>query len=615
MNKDFLNRIKLLIEYDTSKTLSENSLLIEQLVYQKNDKGGYNLVNGPYSGLKPKDVFPDLKPNEYPKQLDSNKNPILTTPVPSYRKDDYTPKQDYDEFKDPKSKWNKKQAADRLGVSVDRVVWDPNVTQDQQYMDRSGTHTKKVKIGGWVKMTPQNVGLRGVPFGFSPNEYPEYQKRKKELDKICKAPKSEHAKHYTNIQGECAAKYEALKNEYYHSDFPYGITKQEFLDWSKGQKDIDTQKKKEILAVKDGLKGLYRNNDFVDSTGLPKSDYFVTFHNDLVKSSESQITSGTIGQYNELSDILDALYERDPNAIKELSKTKLEKFWDEWGTVVELIAYVVIPAILTAGTSLAAQAAGLAITETAQLVRIVSVLSEYGLPLSVGAMKVAKRGKLDGESVMDFTFAFLPIIHKYIGVLKQPSLQVCESLAGKFAMSNTKTVDGMKKFISSLTQEEKYIFRQVVKNKNNLGKYIDDALKNKIKSAEIRAKLFQKAVGEIAPSIPYLAWRGVKYTLLPDLSTIEITRTLAEKYKITNDRETELQKQLDEFRKNNPEWFIASLANLSSVLEKNPNADFKQIIDNKSYERMGGDEIIGELKQLGFANFLVDLDGNPLKLN
>ena len=614
MSENILNRIKLLMEYDTSKTLSENSLIIEQWVYQQNNKGGYTLKNGPFAGLKASDVFPKLNPNTYPKELDSNRNPISTTPIPNIYKDDYTPKKEYNQFTDPKSDWNKKQAAERFGVDVSRVVWDPNVTIDQQYMDRSGTHTKKVKVGGWVKMTPENVGLRGVPFGFHPSEYSEYSKRKKELDKICKAPKSEHVKHYSNLHAECAAKYQALKNEYYHSDFPYGITKKEFLDWSKGKQDIDDQKQKEILAVKDGLRGIYRNNDYVDSAGLPKSDYFITFHNDLVRTSENQMVSGKISQYNELSDILDAVYERDPSAIQRLTQSDLEKFWEEWGTVVELIAYVVIPAILTAGTSLVATAAGLAITEAAQLARIVSVIAEYGLPLAIGATKYIKKGELTGDAVMDFVFAFLPIIHKSIGILKQPSAQVCASLAGKLAQHNTKTVSGMKKFISVLTQEEKHIFRQVVKNKQNLGKNIDDALKSQIKSASVRANLFAKAVGEITPKMSYILYRGVKYTLAPDIAIIEIAKHIAEKTGLTKDKENKLAKDLEIFRSKNPDWFVPLLANISDVLEKNKDADWSKVITSKSYEKLGGDEIIQALQQLDMGNFLVDENGNPLEL-
>jgi hypothetical protein len=659
MSENILNRIKLLMEYDTSKTLSENSLLIEQWRYQKNDKGGYTLKNGPVQGLNASDIFPNLNSNTYPKELDNNRQPISTAPIPSFQKKDYTPKQDYNQFTDPKSKWNRDRAAKVLGVASDRVVWDPNVMRTQpEYIDSKGIHRPPpVKTGGWVKMTAENVGLRGTPFGFHPSEYPEYLKRKKELDKICGSSSSkvssskkdnnndyELATTASDILGsvgtfgasypltsgnnstsssknksECEVKYEALKNEYYHPDFPFGVTKQEFLDWSKGQKDIDNQKKKEILAVKDGIRGLYRNNDYVDAMGLPKSDYFMTFHNELVRGSENQMVSSKISQYNELSDILDAVYERNPKAIERLTQSDLDKFWEKWGTVVELIIYVVLPALLTWGASLAVSAAGLAITEGAQIVRLVTVLAEYGIPVAIGTTKWIKQGKLTGDAVVDFVFALLPIIHKGIGILQQPSAAVCESLASKFALYNTKTVTGMKKFIASLTQEEKYIFRQVVKNKENLGKHIDDALRAQIKAAGVKAESLVnaigiKAVGDITPEYGYLLYKGIKYTLIPDITTIEMSKHIAEKYGLTHDKETKLAKDLEEFKSKNPDWFIPLLANISDVLEKNKDANWSKIITSKSYERLGGDEIMMMLGQLDMSNWLVDENGNPLEL-
>jgi hypothetical protein len=659
MSENILNRIKLLIEYDTSKTLSENSLIIEQWIYEKKPKGGYTLKNGPYQGLKASDIFPNLNSKTYPKELDDNRQPISTTPLPSFQKKDYTPKQDYNQFTDPKSKWNRDRAAKVLGVASDRIVWDPNVMRTQpEYIDSKGVHRPPpVKTGGWVKMTAENVGLRGTPFGFHPSEYPEYLKRKKELDKICGSSSSkvssskkdnnndyELATTASNILGsvgtfgasypltsgnnstsssknksECEVKYEALKNEYYHPDFPFGVTKQEFLDWSKGQKDIDNQKKKEILAVKDGIRGLYRNNDYVEAMGLPKSDYFMTFHNELVRGSENQMVSSKISQYNELSDILDAVYERNPKAIERLTQSDLDKFWEKWGGVVEIIIYVVLPALLTWGASLAVSAAGLAITEGAQIVRLVTVLAEYGIPVAIGTTKWIKQGKLTGDAVVDFVFALLPIIHKGIGILKQPSAAVCESLASKFALYNTKTVTGMKKFIASLTQEEKYIFRQVVKNKENLGKHIDDALRAQIKAAGIKSESLVnaigiKAVGDITPEYGYLLYKGIKYTLVPDITVIEIAKHMAEKYGLTNDKETKLAKDLEEFKSKNPDWFIPLLANISDVLDKNKDANWSKIITSKSYERLGGDEIMMMLGQLDTSNWLVDENGNPLEL-
>lgn len=601
MNESILNRFKLLMEYDTSKTLSENSLLIEQWVYQKKPEGGgYKLVNGPQQGLKASDIFPKLSPEKYPKEIDDNQVPITNAPIPSFQKKDYD-----NQFTDPKSDWNKKQAADRWGVDVSRVVWDPNVTKEEQYWDGKGKiHTKKIKVGGWVKMTPETVGKRGVPFGFHPSEYQEYLRRKKALDSVCE-----------NRNPICYAKYQQLKDEFYHEEFPYGITRNDFVDWAKSREGLEHQQQKELLAIQG--KKLYSNSEYIYSPDLPKSDYFETYYNQLVKSDANK-TSANIYGYNELIDILDALYERDPNAIKKLTQTKLEKFWEEWGTVIELIIYVVGPAILTWGASLAVSAAGLAITEGAQLVRIVSVLAEYGIPLAIGTTKYMKQGELTGDSVMDFVFAFLPLIHKAIGIAKQPSAAICTSLASKLARHNTNTVSGMRKFIVSLNEEEKYIFRQVVKNKENLGKHIDDVLKNNIKSANKRAELMvkaigSKAVGDITPKYGYLLYKGIKYTLVPDITVIEIAKHMAEKYGLTHDKQKKLAKDLEEFRSKHPDWFMPLLAKISDTLDKNKDEDWSKIITNKSYEKLGGDEILKSLNLLN-SSWQVDENGNPIEL-
>jgi hypothetical protein len=311
-----------------------------------------------------------------------------------------------------------------------------------------------------------------------------------------------------------------------------------------------------------------------------------------------------------------AVYERNPKAIERLTQSDLDKFWEKWGTVVELIIYVVLPALLTWGASLAVTAAGLAITEGAQIVRLVTVLAEYGIPVAIGTTKWIKQGKLTGDAVIDFVFALLPIIHKGIGILKQPSAAVCESLASKFALYNTKTVSGMKKFISSLTQEEKYIFRQVVKNKENLGKHIDDALRAQIKEAGIKAESLVnaigiKAVGDITPKYGYLLYKGIKYTLAPDITVIEIAKHIAEKTGLTNDRADQLAKDLEEFKQKHPEWLIDRMVEISDFLNKNRDADWRKILDKKSATTLNLNDIANALE--GFGDFLSKNDkyGEP----
>jgi hypothetical protein len=62
-----------------------NRVINEQWVYQKNNKGGYTLANGPYQGIEAKTLFPSYSDSQYPKELDKNRNPVMKDggPVPT----------------------------------------------------------------------------------------------------------------------------------------------------------------------------------------------------------------------------------------------------------------------------------------------------------------------------------------------------------------------------------------------------------------------------------------------------------------------------------------------------------------------------------------------------
>jgi hypothetical protein len=120
-----VNRIKLLMGYDMSKTLNEN--LNEQSV-----------IGAPNYG-----VTTTPKPPQFPKLKK------------------FTPEQ---------LKYQKENP---------HMVWDPNAYDETKpFWNQQG----KINYpkGAFVPLTPENVGLRGVPFGFSPAEYPEYLKKVKE---------------------------------------------------------------------------------------------------------------------------------------------------------------------------------------------------------------------------------------------------------------------------------------------------------------------------------------------------------------------------------------------------------------------------------------------------
>jgi len=134
---DALNRVLLMMQYDMSKTLSEN-VILEQ-VYTKTNDGNYELKMGPFKGVDASKIFPNLKQNEYPKKLDSFYSPIGGIPDdvldfnrfrPSISPEPYK----YTEYGYPKSnayyprwkkEWQQKNPGKKLG-------------QKQQSLDQYG---------------------------------------------------------------------------------------------------------------------------------------------------------------------------------------------------------------------------------------------------------------------------------------------------------------------------------------------------------------------------------------------------------------------------------------------------------------------------------------------
>jgi hypothetical protein len=148
-------------------------------------------------------------------------------------------------------------------------VWDPNVTRDIQSWDSRGNIvTTKKKVGGFVPMTEKNVGLRGTPFGFHPDEYPEYLKKVGEINKYYNNLSSQTNAMPTDYLGS-GGQFERnnrtdsgsrkilelsnLKKQYYHSDFPYGIRQEDYINWANSKKDLT----KHEIQLKKVIKNFY----------------------------------------------------------------------------------------------------------------------------------------------------------------------------------------------------------------------------------------------------------------------------------------------------------------------------------------------------------------------
>jgi hypothetical protein len=232
-----INRVRLLMQYSLDKTLSENigklSILKEQA---------------------PK--VPSELQNIIPKQgLNVIQSPRPETSKNNWEKD----KKEY-QSKNPE------------------MVWDPNsYDTTRPGLDKYGKTI--YPKGNWVEMGTSNVGLRGTPFGFHPSEYPEYLKKVAQIK--LKYPETNPNRVMELVK---------LRKEYYHEEFPFGITKEDYNDWSTARASLNTEKKKEFDKITKEFSSQYKS-----SKNMPGSDYFLNVANQNTKKYEmmnkSQISS------------------------------------------------------------------------------------------------------------------------------------------------------------------------------------------------------------------------------------------------------------------------------------------------------------------------------------
>jgi hypothetical protein len=496
-------------------------------------------------------------------------------------------------------------------------VWDPNVTQKQQYLDRQGnTITKNIKVGGFVPLTPENMGLRGTPFGFHPEEYPEYLKKVAEIKKKVYNSTNWFEDNTDNRRNQELAK---LKSQYYHAEFPSGIKKQDYLDWVNGKKQLSAQQRIEFDNSRKLFSGSYKT-----PKDMPNSDYFLNVQNQNVKNAELYRQSQIRTDYKSMNDYMDAIYEYDPYSIKEINKSALDKWWDEYGPLAEFALWFL--------ADLATDGAVAYLTGPRQalvLAKVVKFAGKIGLPIAVGTYDTIKNGHLTETGIMDFMFAFFPWAHAKFGIKSTPSIQLVESIVSKQAGLNLRLPQDVRKYVKLLTQEEKSFFREVTKltqsqkkngikwvidelNKKGLGEVLSTAnkVKRNTKDFILRPK------GELIKPSKLVNAGKFGLTIAKDLTGIEIAKVLAGKLGLLNSEE-KVKKLADEFNKRKGTELLILIANAIKVIKKYPYLDADSIIkksleqhyaktDKESLDIIKGDKDT-------FNAFLRDKNGNPVK--
>jgi len=538
-----VNRIKLLMGYDMGKTLNEN--LNEQSMFA-GGQGGYVAQD---SSKKPKKV------KLTPEQL----------------------------------KYQKEHP---------EMVWDPEAFDDTKPSLNQQGKTVYPK-GKFVPITPENVGLRGVPFGFSPVDYPEYLKKVKEINK--KYPKSDTSIlnpttwFNSDVDDNREKLLSNLKKEYYHPEFWKGISKEDYKIFQTSKQNAVKEKNRQLdklnAELRKNKKDIYK--DLKTSKDMPGSDRMLDFHNNILKN----IAKSTVGRETSANEILtnfemvdnyiNILFDYDPAVFKEMNKTALEKLWEKYEIVGEAVFWLAIDAFTEsmAGWVTSARQATVfgklisAMGGAEKVAAVVRFAGLSGVPIGLGVYDIIRSKKITEESIVYFIFAVLPYAHKFFSVAK-PTKEVCESIIRKMSQFNIKTAEGLSGFVKLLTEEEKGLVRKILTmDKSRLESGVKQTIEGISRMSNKEIVNVGKAAGKSISKNYTKSFAKFVGRILIDVSAIEIVKKITLSLGITLDdvKEKELISLLDKF-KGNPEYLSILMMNAYFIIQANPNWVISDIV-------------------------------------
>ena len=345
----------------------------------------------------------------------------------------------------------------------DKMVYDPNITTTSKEYDKNGNIiTKEKKTGGMVPITVKNVGLRGTPFGFNPDEYPEYLKKINDIKQ-----------EFTPDEPNYKIALDKLKKEYYHPEFYKGISKDDFNSYQTQSKAIEDERNKTAKKIQwDYIKKKKEFDPYYKHT--PGSDRLDDINNNNINKIITHRNTSSDDYYDYKKEMLDIVYERDPTSLEQLEKlnqTDLEKFWEKNRWKIELAGWLILD-YFTAG--FAAEVSGVRqvrliqkivnsfkkSTDAQKTAKFIRLAGSVGVPTAVGVGVTINEGELNENGLIYFIFAVLPYAHSFFG-LNKPTKEICNSILIKMSENKLNTPKSLKLFIKSLTNEEKKIVRDV----------------------------------------------------------------------------------------------------------------------------------------------------------
>lgn len=349
-----------------------------------------------------------------------------------------------------------------------------------------------------ARKTPD--GKTDVPKGYDPVRYPEYLAKIKPLNdrlkQLVKKASSHTVKGHQGLTEEekkevenINEKLKALKNEYFSLNFSYGIRKEELKLYNDRIKEINDEFSKEykeifgVLPVSTGDKLKPFPNQKIDNTYVYK----------LPTQPDPRETE-LIKKKNEQIETLNFMFGKD-DWYKDVGMfgESFDRWWDEWGGYVEFFGNIAVVAFsggiaaFIEGAAIAgARMVGVQLLKSGTIKAIAPHAVDSLFNSLVGSYKLSRNDKTG--SLISLICTIVPFVSygKNIGKI---SFAESESLVKKidnfFGSGSKPTTAQIQQFVSTLTENERYIFRNAsTLSKEGIKKGYDDVIKEATKNIE-----------------------------------------------------------------------------------------------------------------------------------
>lgn len=347
-------------------------------------------------------------------------------------------------------------------------------------------------------------GKIDVPKGFDPARYPEYLTKIKPLNDRLKQLTRKALTYGSNGKylqltdieikevENINEKLKALKNEYFSLNFSYGIREPELRLYNDRIKEIENEFSKEYKEIFGVLPySTVTNTDKLKQTPIQKIDK--TYVYKLTIQPDPRETE-LIKKKNEQIETLNFMFGKD-DWYKDVGMfgESFDRWWDEWGGYVEFfgnIAVIVfsggIAAFIEGAAIAGARMVGVQLLKSGTIKAIAPYAVDSAFNSLVGSYKLSRNDKTG--ALLSLICAIVPFVSygKNVGKI---SFAEAESLVKKidnfFGAGSKPTSAQIQQFVSTLTENERYIFRNAsTLSKEGIKKGYDDVIKEATKNIE-----------------------------------------------------------------------------------------------------------------------------------